>query len=907
MDGVTLAAGTTLDLSTVNGAGCYLNNTMTINGTVLLGNTGGTTYGRLYWNTATTVWGGSGEIIYGANGSNGCFVQANNTSLTIASPLKIHGISGYFYSNYSGSALINNGIISSDGGGTFTMNFISWTNNGTLSATSGSTMTMNNTGTGTNTGTISTTGGSMTVGGSGVWSNVAANGVTATNATLTLGGVWSNSGAGTMVTSGSSINLGGTFTTAQALAIVHTGTTTISITGTMTNSGGTQLALSPATGSWYLSGGTIVGGTISGTDNERLIPTTSAGFLNGVTIAAGAIVDLSQINGAGCYLNNTVTINGKVLLGDTAGTTYGRLYWNSITTVWGGSGEIVYGANGSNGCFVQANNTSLTIASPLKIHGISGYFYVNYAGSSLINNGTISSDGGSTFTLNLIAWTNGSTGVINAITSGTGSALNLTSSGTWINNGSITANTGSTVSLVNSGTGTNNGTLVAAGGTLAVGGTGAWSNTVANGVTATNGTLTLGGAWSNPGSGTIVTSDSTINLGGTFTTAQALAVVHTGTTTISITGTMTNSGGTQLVLGPATGSWYMNGGTIVGGTITGTSTERLIPTASTNVLDGVTIAANTILDLSQVSGAGCYLNNTVTINGQVLLGDTAGVRYGRLYWNTATTVWGGSGEIVYGANGNNGCFVQANNTTLTIASPLKIHGIDGYFYANYSGSTLINNGTISSDGGGTWTLNFVAWTNGSTGVINALNAGSVMNLTSSGAWINNGSITANSGSTVTLTNSGTGTNNGTLAAAGGALTVGGTGAWSNTVANGVTATNGTLTVGGAWSNPGAGTIVTSGSSINLGGTFTTAQALAVVHTGTTTISITGTMTNTGGTQLVLGPATGSWYMNGGTIVGGTITGTSTERLIPTASTNVLDGVTIAANTILDLSQVNAAG
>jgi hypothetical protein len=268
MDGVTLAAGTTLDLSTVNGAGCYLNNTMTINGTVLLGNTGGTTYGRLYWNTATTVWGGSGEIIYGANGSNGCFVQANNTSLTIASPLKIHGISGYFYSNYSGSALINNGIISSDGGGTFTMNFISWTNNGTLSATSGSTMTMNNTGTGTNTGTISTTGGSMTVGGSGVWSNVAANGVTATNATLTLGGVWSNSGAGTMVTSGSSINLGGTFTTAQALAIVHTGTTTISITGTMTNSGGTQLALSPATGSWYLSGGTIVGGTISGTDNE---------------------------------------------------------------------------------------------------------------------------------------------------------------------------------------------------------------------------------------------------------------------------------------------------------------------------------------------------------------------------------------------------------------------------------------------------------------------------------------------------------------------------------------------------------------------------------------------------------------------------------------------------------------
>ena len=107
------------------------------------------------------------------------------------------------------------------------------------------------------------------------------------------------------------VTVGGTLTISQVLKA-----SSLSNSGTVTLSGGT------------ISGVTITSGTI------RCTNTTN--YLDGVTLAFGTTLDLSTVNGAGCYLNNTVTINGMVLLGNTAGTTYGRLYWNTTTTTWGG-------------------------------------------------------------------------------------------------------------------------------------------------------------------------------------------------------------------------------------------------------------------------------------------------------------------------------------------------------------------------------------------------------------------------------------------------------------------------------------------------------------------------------------------------------------------------------------------
>src|SRR5262249_39785765 len=75
----------------------------------------------------------------------------------------------------------------------------------------------------------------------------------------TLGG--SGSSQGTITAISSTVNLGGTFTVAALGSLQRSGST-VNLTGTLTNTGAT-LALTAATGSWNLLGGTISGGTVS--------------------------------------------------------------------------------------------------------------------------------------------------------------------------------------------------------------------------------------------------------------------------------------------------------------------------------------------------------------------------------------------------------------------------------------------------------------------------------------------------------------------------------------------------------------------------------------------------------------------------------------------------------------------
>ena len=102
------------------------------------------------------------------------------------------------------------------------------------------------------------------------------------------------------------------------------------------------------------------------------------------------------------------------------------------------------------------------------------------------------------------------------------------------------------------------------------------------------------------------------------------------------------------------------------------------------------------------------------------------------------------------------------------------------------------------------------------------------------------------------------------ATTGGALTVGGSGTWSTSVAGGVTVTNGTLTLGGTWAPTGAGTIVTSSTVINLGGSFTTAQALAVRDGRIAAIG------GTSGIRALAGPSTRVIDLGGRTVIPGLI-------------------------------------
>ena len=913
LDGVILATGTTLDLATLPNAQCSLNNTVTIDGTVQVGAADGTTYGYLYYTSPSTTWLGTGTIQLGGSTNNQVRAYASDTTLTLGSGLTIRATNGSLTAMYSNTGtLINNGRIIADNGTTLYLNLWAWTNNGTIAAVNGANLTLTsggawsnagtisgdtgsmsltNNGPGSNLGTLTTTGGTLAVEGTGSWSNRAANGVTVTDGILILGGTWSNSTPGTINAVNSTVNLGGNYSTTEALSVNHSGKTRINLTGVLDNSGAT-LALGANTGSWHLKGGTIRGGTISGTANEGLVCESATNVLDGVTIAAGTVLDVASFPSAQCYLENTVTIDGTVLVGATNGSNYGYLYWTKAATIWQGSGRIVLGSSANNRIQSYAYNAALTIGSNLTIAGTGGAIFANYGSTgSFTNHGTIRSEGGGTLNLNLWAWSNDGT-----MTATTGSSLILTSSSAWSNSGSINGATGSKVTLTNNGNGSNSGTISTNGGILEVAGTGTWTNTRADGVTASKGTLTLGGTWTSTGTGSMNATDSALNLGGTFTTPDALAVQHGGTT-VTLTGVLNNAGGT-LTLGPATGSWQLNGGTIRGGTVVGTANERLICKSANNRLDGVTLAAGTVLDLSTIQYAQCYLDNTVTIDGTVLLGESDGSTYGYLYWTTTDTTLTGSGTIRLGASINNQIRAYAYNTNLTIGSGLTISGLGGQVYANYGNTgTFLNQGTIRAETGGSLALNLWAWTNN--GNLTA-QPGADLTLTSGGAWNNAGTISGGPGSSIILTNNGAGGNSGTITTTEGELTVAGTGTWSNTKPNGISANSGTLTLGGTWSNGGTGSMAATGSTIKLGGTFTTAQALAIQQIATKSVEITGNLDNSGGT-LNLGPATGSWYLNGGTITGGTIQGTANERLIARNAVNTLDGVTLANGTTLDLT------
>ena len=75
------------------------------------------------------------------------------------------------------------------------------------------------------------------------------------------------------------------------------------------------------------------------------------------------------------------------------------------------------------------------------------------------------------------------------------------------------------------------------------------------------------------------------------------------------------------------------------------------------------------------------------------------------------------------------------NTTLTIASGFLIHGAYGLVGGTVSGGAVINNGIIDADASGSGiAINPAAFTNGSTGVVEATNSGS---LTVSAATMSN--------------------------------------------------------------------------------------------------------------------------------------------------------------------------
>jgi hypothetical protein len=581
LDGVTING----PLNVTNGATLSVtSNGLTLNSTLTLASANNGA--NLQFNGVSTL-GGTGEVVYGGLFPNNDRVLAPSGTLTIGPGITIYGAGGLLQGSPS-APIINQGTLYTDTSNQ-TMNLNYLINQGQLIASNGSDFYLFAV---TNSGTVSITGG-----------------------TLTLDSSWANSG----VVSGnlSFIELDGTFATPGG-NFVNVGST-ININGTMVNTAGT-LALTPTTGSWYLNGGTIQGGTITGSGGAQLI--VRNGIMDGVTLND----PLTVTNGAtlsvtsnGLTLNSTLTLDG-----DSFGA---NLQFNGTATL-GGTGEVVYGGLFPINDRVFAPSGTLTIGPGITIHGAGGLLEGS-ASAPVINQGTVYTDT-SNQTLNLYY---------------------------VVNQGQLIASNGSDLYLFSS---TNSGT-----------------------VSITGGTLTLDSSWAN--SGVVSGNLSLIELNGAFTTPGG-SLVNVGST-ININGTMLNTANT-LALTPTTGSWYLNGGAIQGGTITASGGAQLLVNSGT--LDGVTL--NGPLNVTNgatlsVTSNGLTLNSTLTLNG-----DNFGANL--LFNGTATL--GGTGEVVYGGLFPINDRVFAPSGTLTIGPGITIQTAGGTVQGSPAGP-VINQGTIYTD------------------------------------------------------------------------------------------------------------------------------------------------------------------------------------------------------------------
>ena len=558
----------------------YVLGTLTLNGTLMVGNASGTNFGTVYFGTgtqrvfgnaialgnatlagnATVVFGGRGgngnalvnnSVVQGSasdplatlvpNGlPNGGFVYVVGGQFIIASTVTIRGgppvgmgsssINDYF----SEGSIVNNGTIDADGTSLSFGNPVSqgvqknlFDNVGTLEATNGGSVAVLDL---VNSGSVLASAGSA----------------------LTLSGTLENDSTITVTNSAVNLNCS-SFTQAQLGNFSRSGST-VSLSGTLT--GG--LTLDATTGSWNLMAGTLLGGTLAESGGAELVFTSFGGTLNGVTV--NGEMDLTAVGANASVLNNLV-LNGTMYIGDQLGNP-ANVFFGDPTHAAGsltGAGIVTFGTRNNNSIENFGLGT-LTIGAGITIHGKSGEIFSNTATESIVNLGTIDAD-----------------------VSG-GSILVNNGLGNITNQGLIEATNGDSVTISN------------------------LTNSLGKTISANGASVTLNGNWTNAGI-ISTTNNATLNLGGAVSRA-ALGTFNRSGGTVNLTGTLTGG----LPLDAGTGSWNLAGGTIQGGRVDESDGSVLALTSSGGTLSGVTIDGN--LDGTQQN------NSTLTIVGGLVLNGT---------------------------------------------------------------------------------------------------------------------------------------------------------------------------------------------------------------------------------------------------------------------------------------------
>jgi fibronectin-binding autotransporter adhesin len=519
--------------------------------------------------------------------------------------------------------------------------------------------------------------------------------------TLTINSAnWSNTGAGGTLkaSNASTINLGGSFTTAAIGTTSISADSMVNIAGAMDN---TTSTFTPTGGSWFLKGGTITNGTMNLAAGNFHV---GSGTLDNVHVTGGDL-NVDQYDPT-LMVQNGLTIDSHNI--NVSGL-YSNLYFldNSLS-----GNNVNASADGLNiffdGPSQSIDNSTINIAM-----GFDSRVYVD---------GPNSVGGSTTFTMGTHATLSG---VVTVYSNSSGDNL--------INNGSINANvSGKTLNLSPTSF-TNHGLAEATNGGILAINSPSWSST-----------------------GMLAASDaSTINLGGAFTTASVNTTNISADSTVNITGAMDN---TTSTFTPVGGSWFLKGGTITNGTmnlaagnfhvgsgtldgvhVTGGDLNLDQLNSMTTIYDGLTVDSPHTINLSgfdsfldafdnSLSGNNLNVSNLWIINFDDVNPslDNSTINIPAQY----------SGTIYVGGPSSGGSTTFTMGTHATLSGAVTV--ID-----YYSGSTLLNKGTINASvAGQTLNINTSKFTN--QGKLKATNGG-ILEIGPGTTFVSSGSIDTSGG------------------------------------------------------------------------------------------------------------------------------------------------------------------
>jgi autotransporter-associated beta strand protein len=566
-------------------------------------------------------------------------------------------------------------------------------------------------------------------------------------------------------------------------------------------------------------GGSVALGTAALTTGGNNLSTTFAGSISGTgslsKIGAGTLI----LRGANSYSGGTTVLAGS-LVGDSA-SLQGSIA-NSALVVFDQAGSGTF-----TGAMTGGGTLTKTGAGALTLTGANTYSGgTNVTAGTLI--GTTTSLQGSIANGGQVIFDQASDGIYAGVMSGSG-GLGKSGSGTLTLAGANTYTGGTTVA---------GGTLVGSATTLR----GAISNNARvvfeeNAVGTYAGSMSGTGVLGKSGSGTLTLTGTNSYTGGTNVAAGTL--VGNAST---LQGDVANNA--RVVFDQETSGAY-SGSMTGAGALVKTGAGALTLTGANTYAGGTSVAGGTLIGNSS-SLQGAIANDGVVVFEQAGLGTFAGVMSG-----TGALAKTGSGTLILtAANAYTGGTTVTRNGALAIDADSRLGGSTG----------RVQLGDSSSSGG----LTILSGSAFSTGRSISLGAGGgIFNTEPGSAFVLNGAIDGSGG--LVKIGAGTLTLAGPSTYSGGTIVSGGTLAGSASTLHGQIIDNANVIFGGAGDGTFDGVLMGTGSLTKMGsGTLT----LPGVHslTGPTSVA-QGTLVLNGGLGGGVGVAPGATLRAAGTVAG----------------------------------------